>query len=38
VLKKSGTIDANVDVQKTVNELIDPQYAAKLAATPVAVR
>lgn len=38
VLKKSGTIDATVDVQKTVNELIDPQYAAKLAASPVAVR
>ncbi|MDJ0366077.1 aliphatic sulfonate ABC transporter substrate-binding protein [Hymenobacter sp. H14-R3] len=38
VLKKSGTIDATVNVQKTVNELIDTQYAAKLAAPPVAVR
>ena len=38
VLKKSGTIEAGVDVQKTVNELIDPQYAAKLGAAPVAVR
>ncbi|MGI4744085.1 MAG: aliphatic sulfonate ABC transporter substrate-binding protein [Janthinobacterium lividum] len=36
VLKKSGTIDATVDVQKTVNDLIDPQYAAKLGAQPVA--
>lgn len=38
VLKRSGTIEASVDVQKTVNELIDPQYAAKLAAVPVAVK
>ncbi len=38
VLKRSGTIEATVDVQKTVDELIDPQYAAKLAAAPVAVR
>jgi sulfonate transport system substrate-binding protein len=38
VLKRSGTIEATVDVQKTVDELIDPQYAAKLAAAPVAVK
>jgi sulfonate transport system substrate-binding protein len=38
VLKKSGAIDGTVDVQKTVNELIDPQYAAKLTAAPVAIR
>ncbi|RZK52335.1 MAG: hypothetical protein EOO59_13815 [Hymenobacter sp.] len=38
VLKRSGTIEASVDVQKTVNELIDPQYATKLAAAPVAVK
>ena len=38
VLKKSGTIEAEVDVQKTVNELIDPQYAAKLEPAPVAMR
>jgi sulfonate transport system substrate-binding protein len=38
VLKRSGTIEANVDVQKTVNELIDSQYATRLAAAPVAVK
>lgn len=38
VLKKSGTIDAGVDVQKTLNELLAPQYAAKLEPAPVAVR
>jgi len=38
VLKRSGAIEANVDVQKTVNDLIDPQYAAKLAAAPVAIK
>lgn len=38
VLKKSGAIDGNVDIQKTVNELLAPQYAAKLAAAPVAIR
>jgi sulfonate transport system substrate-binding protein len=38
VLKKSGTIDASVDVQKTVGELIDPQYVDKLAAKPVAAQ
>ncbi|NML65942.1 aliphatic sulfonate ABC transporter substrate-binding protein [Hymenobacter sp. RP-2-7] len=38
VLKRSGTIEASVDVQQTLNDLIDPQYAAKLAAEPVAVK
>jgi sulfonate transport system substrate-binding protein len=38
VLKRSGTIEGSVDVQKTVNELIDSQYAIKLAAAPVAVK
>ena len=38
VLKKSGTIDTNVDVQKTLGELIDPQYVTKLAAKPVAAQ
>jgi sulfonate transport system substrate-binding protein len=38
VLKKSSTIDASVDVQKTVGELIDPQYVDKLAVKPVAAQ
>ncbi len=32
VLKKSGVIKADTDVQKVVDDLIDPQYSAKLAA------
>ncbi|MEE3717678.1 aliphatic sulfonate ABC transporter substrate-binding protein [Tumidithrix elongata RA019] len=31
VLKKSGVIKDSTDVSKVVNELIDPQYVAKLA-------
>lgn len=30
VLKKSGVIEQGVDVNKTVNELIDPSFASKL--------
>ncbi|WP_210520057.1 aliphatic sulfonate ABC transporter substrate-binding protein [Hymenobacter terricola] len=30
VLKKSGVIDQNIDVTKTVNELIDKSFASKL--------
>ncbi|MBD2104191.1 aliphatic sulfonate ABC transporter substrate-binding protein [Leptolyngbya sp. FACHB-261] len=31
VLKKSGVIQASTDVQKTVDELIDPQYVTKVS-------
>lgn len=36
VLKKSGTIDASVDVPNIVNQLIDLQYTARLGTAPVA--
>ena len=32
VLKKSGVIKPDTDVKKVVDDLIDPQYSAKLAA------
>ena len=38
VLKKTGTIDAGVDVAKTLAALVDPQYVDRLPAAPVAVR
>ncbi|MFD1467289.1 aliphatic sulfonate ABC transporter substrate-binding protein [Hymenobacter caeli] len=38
VLKKTGTIEAGVDVAKTLAALVDPQYVDKLPAAPVAVR
>lgn len=34
VLKKSGVIQTTVDVNQTVAELIDPQFAEKVALTP----
>ncbi|AMJ67238.1 aliphatic sulfonate ABC transporter substrate-binding protein [Hymenobacter sp. PAMC 26628] len=38
VLKKTGTIEAGVDVAQTLKALIDPQFVNKLPAAPVAVR
>ncbi len=36
VLKKTGTIDAGVDVAKTLSDLVDPQFVDKIAAKSVA--
>ena len=38
VLKKTGTIEAGVDVAQTLKALVDPQFVNKLPATPVATR
>ena len=38
VLKKTGTIEASVDVAQTLKALVDPQFVNKLPATPVATR
>ena len=32
VLKANGIIDPNTDVQKTVNELIDPTFTERIVA------
>ncbi|AWM33706.1 aliphatic sulfonate ABC transporter substrate-binding protein [Hymenobacter nivis] len=38
VLKKTGTIEAGVDVAQTLKALVDPQFVNKLPAAPVAAR
>ena len=36
VLKKTGTIDAGVDVAQTLRALVDPRFVDKISAQPVA--